>query len=115
MQQELLDEAIALTTTATQQAPEVALAWYNLGLMQRRRGNLVEALYAYEQAKQLNPEHAETLQNHADAMLVAGDINGARNSFSKAITLLQRQGRSKESEGLRHQVAGIVKLNEEEK
>ena len=115
MQQELLDEAIALTTTATQQAPEVALAWYNLGLMQRRRGNLVEALYAYEQAKQLNPEHAETHQNHAVAMLVAGDIDGARNSFSKAIALLHRQGRSKESEGLRHQVAGIVKLNEEEK
>ncbi|HGY5553113.1 MAG TPA: glycosyltransferase [Prochlorococcus sp.] len=113
LQHEQLDEAIALTTIATQQAPEVALAWYNLGLMQRRRGDLVEALKAYAQAKQLNPQHAETHQNQAVAMLVTGDINGARNNFNKAIELLQQQGRSKESERLRNQVAGIVKLNEE--
>ncbi|MDP7327493.1 MAG: glycosyltransferase [Prochlorococcaceae cyanobacterium ETNP7_MAG_30] len=113
MQQEQLDEAIALTTTATQQAPEVAIAWYNLGLMQRRRGDLVAALQAYEQSKQLNPEHAETHQNQAVAMLVAGDINGARNNFNKAIALLHDQGRNEESERLRNQVAGMVKLDQE--
>jgi Flp pilus assembly protein TadD len=81
--------------------------------MQRRRGDLVAALQAYEQSKQLNPEHAETHQNQAVAMLVAGDINGARNNFNKAIALLHDQGRNKESERLRNQVAGMVKLDQE--
>ena len=43
MEQGDLDEAISLTQTAAQRAPEVALAWYNLGLMQRRCGNLAAA------------------------------------------------------------------------
>ncbi|MCP4972392.1 MAG: glycosyltransferase [Prochlorococcus sp.] len=107
-----LDEAISLTRTATQRAPEVALAWYNLGLMQRRRGDLVAALQAYEQALQLNQEHAETHQNYAVARLLAGDIDGARSSFRQAIALLNSQGRRKESEDLRRQVAGMVKLDE---
>jgi Flp pilus assembly protein TadD len=61
----------------------------------------------------LNPEHAETHQNQAVAMLVAGDINGARNNFNKAIALLHDQGRNEESERLRNQVAGMVKLDQE--
>ena len=48
MQQNELEEAIQLTTTACQRAPEVALAWYNLGLMERHRGDLLAAIKAYD-------------------------------------------------------------------
>ena len=50
MDQGNLEKAISLTQTAAQRAPEVALAWYNLGLMQRRRGDLAAALEAYGRA-----------------------------------------------------------------
>jgi len=112
MQQERLDEAIQLTLTATQRAPEVALGWYNLGLMQRRRGDIAAALQAYERALHLNPEHAETHQNLAVARLVGGDIDGARSGFREAIALLHQQGRPEEAQALRHQVEGMVKLDE---
>ena len=57
MEQGELDEAISLTQTATQRAPEVALSWYNLGLMQRRRGDLAAALEAYARALSLDPNN----------------------------------------------------------
>lgn len=107
-----LDEAIALTGTATQAAPEVALSWYNLGLMQRRQGDLEAALLAYEQAKRLNPQHAETHQNDAVARFVGGDIEGARTGFRKAIQLLNLQGRSEDAEALRQQLDGMIKLDD---
>jgi len=112
MQQERLDEAIQLTLTATQRAPEVALGWYNLGLMQRRRGDIAAALQAYERALHLNPEHAETHQNLAVARLLGGDIDGARSGFREAIALLHQQGQPEEAQALRHQVEGMVKLDE---
>jgi tetratricopeptide (TPR) repeat protein len=91
MQQNELEEAIQLTTTACQRAPEVALAWYNLGLMERRRGDLLAAINAYERSIVLDPSHAESHQNLAVARLMGGDIDGARSGFRKAIAVLQAQ------------------------
>ena len=108
-----LDEAIALTQTATQRAPEVALAWYNLGLMQRRKGDIAAALDAYRRALELDPDSAECHQNNAVALLLGGDIEGARAGFRQAIALLQAQGRSVDARNLRAQVEGIVKLDAE--
>ena len=91
MEQGNLDEAINLTQTATQRAPEVALGWYNLGLMQRRRGDIGSALEAYRQALSLDPDNAECHQNDAVARLMGGDIEGARNGFRTAVRLLEEQ------------------------
>ena len=113
MEQGELDEAIQLTQTATQRAPEVALAWYNLGLMQRRGGDLAAALEAYGRALALDPNHAECHQNNAVAQLLGGNIEAARTSFIRAIRLLQAQGRADEATQLRDKVQGIVKLDTE--
>ena len=112
LQQGALEEALQLTGTATQRAPEVALAWYNLGLMQRRKGDIAAALQAYERALTLNPQHAESHQNLAVARLLGGDIDGARSSFRLAIELLHQQGRPQDAQALRAQVEGLVKLDE---
>ena len=112
MQQNQLEEAIQLTTTACQRAPEVALAWYNLGLMERRRGDLLAAIKAYERSIGLDPSHAESHQNLAVAKLMGGDIDGARTGFRQAISVLQAQQRQEEAAALKAQVSGLVKLDE---
>jgi tetratricopeptide (TPR) repeat protein len=113
MEQGDLEEAISLTQTAAQRAPEVALAWYNLGLMQRRRGDLAAALEAYGRALSLDPNNAECHQNNAVAQLLGGNIDAARSSFIRAINLLQDQGSADAAEQLREKVRGIVKLDGE--
>ena len=113
MQRNELEEAIQLTTTACQRAPEVALAWYNLGLMERRRGDLLAAIKAYERSLSVNPSHAESHQNLAVARLMGGDIDGARTGFRQAIALLRAQERQGEANALHAQVHGLVKLDDE--
>ncbi len=113
LQRNELEEAIQLTTTACQRAPEVALAWYNLGLMERRRGDLMAAIKAYERSLSVNPDHAESHQNLAVARLMGGDIDGARSGFRQAIALLRDQGRQEEATALHAQVDGLVKLDDE--
>ena len=113
MDQGALDEAIQLTQTATEAAPEVALPWANLGLMQRQRGDIAAALEAYGKAIRLDPSSAACHQNHAVALLLGGDIEGARNSFRRAIRLFTDQGRDGEAQALRDKAKGLVKLDEE--
>ena len=112
MDADQLDEAIQLTTEATEQAPEVALTWYNLGLMQRRKGDIAAAIDAYAEALERYPDHAECHQNMAVALLLGGDIEGARQAFRIAIVLLQEQGRQHDADALYARVQDLVKLNE---
>ena len=104
------EEAEALCKRATAVAPEIGLGWYNLGLIRRRQGNLAGALEAYREARRLQPEHPETHQNLAVALLLGGDIEGARASFRQAITLLDQLGRPDEARHLHRQAGELVKL-----
>ena len=113
MDQGNLEEAISLTQTAAQRAPEVAHAWYNLGLMQRRHGDLAAALEAYGRALALDPNNAECHQNNAAAKLLGGNIDAARSSFIRAINLLRAQGNADAAEQLSERVEGVVKLDGE--
>lgn len=105
-----LEEAGQLTETAAAAAPEVPLAWYNLGLIRRRQGDIAAALAAYGRAIEISPDHAEAHQNLAVAQLLGGGIEGARASFRRAIELLRSQGRHREAEQLRSEAGAIVKL-----
>jgi tetratricopeptide (TPR) repeat protein len=106
-----LKEAATLCQQAGDLAPEVALGWYNLGLIERRRGNLPAAITAYRRAIALDGRHAEAQQNLAVALLMSGEIAAARDGFRQAISLLRLQGRASEAEDLRQRAAALVKLD----
>ncbi len=105
-----LEEAADQARRATAADPELALGWYNLGLIERRRGDLRAAIAAYRRALALAPEQAEVHQNLAVALLLGGDIDGARQGFRRAIQLLQRQGRVDEAVQLEQRAGSMVKL-----
>ena len=104
------EEAAALARGACQAAPELALAWFQLGVIERQRGQLAAAIAAYRQSLQLDPNAAASHQNLAVCLLLAGDIPGCRQGFSSAIRLLQQQGRTSEAAALRQQAGSLVKL-----
>ncbi len=107
------EEAITLTTQATEKVPEVALCWYNLGLMKRQRGDLIGAIDSYQHALELNPSHPETYQNLALARLLLGDVKSARDCFKQAIWLFSSQNRLEEADSLRQKLHGVVKLDDD--
>jgi tetratricopeptide (TPR) repeat protein len=105
-----LEEASALTSAVTRSCPELPLAWFNLGLIERQRGQLAAAITAYRQALALAPDHAESHQNLAAALLLGGDIPGAREGFRRAITLLEQQGCGEQARSLAARAGSIVRL-----
>ena len=106
-----LDEATALARETTQIAPELAIGWFNLGLIERQRGRPAAAVEAYRAALCIDPEQAETHQNLAVGLLLCGDIPGAREGFRRAIDLLRHQGRDREAADLQQSAGGLVKLD----
>ncbi|MFZ0409735.1 MAG: glycosyltransferase [Cyanobium sp.] len=96
---------------ATAAAPEVALCWYNAGLIHRQRGELPAAIAAYRRAIALAPQHAETHQNLAVALLLSGEIDGARQGFRRAIALLEAQNRPDAAAQLRRHAGAMVHLD----
>jgi len=106
-----VDQAASLGLEATQAAPEVALGWLHLGLAERRRGRLGEAVGAYRQAIALEAELPEAHQNLGLALLLMGDIQGARETFSHTMALLERQNRKAEADSLRQRLIPMVNLN----
>jgi tetratricopeptide (TPR) repeat protein len=95
----------------TRLAPELALAWFNLGLVERQRGRLLEAIGAYRQALDLAPQQADAQRTQSAAQLLAGDIPGARDGFRRAITLLESQGQPQQARALAQQAGALVRLD----
>ncbi|NDC14904.1 MAG: tetratricopeptide repeat protein, partial [Synechococcaceae bacterium WB9_2_170] len=104
--------AAQLCQQATSAAPEVALGWYNLGIAERQRGQIGPAIAAYRQALAIDASYADAQQNLAVALLLSGDIDGARQGFRQAIRLLISQGRSQAAEALHRQASTMVKLED---
>ena len=107
----LLAEAAHWATEATAAAPELALGWRSLGLIERRRGHLDAAIAAYRRSLAIESDHPETQQNLAVALLLGGDIEAARSGFRRAITLLQELGRQRDAAALQLQARALVKLD----
>jgi hypothetical protein len=49
----------------------------------------------------------------AVALLLSGDVPGARSGFRQAISLLEQQNRQSEAEALRQQAGSMVKLDDQ--
>jgi hypothetical protein len=49
----------------------------------------------------------------AVALLLSGDVPGARTGFRRAIELLQQQNRGAEAEALKRQAGAMVKLEDQ--
>ena len=111
LEQGAADEAAQLASEAADAAPELPVSWRSLGLIERRRGHIAAAIAAYRRSLALDGDHPETQQNLAVALLLGGDIDGARSGFSRAIALLQAQGRGSEAQALRQQAGAMVKLD----
>lgn len=107
----LLAEAALLCRQACAAAPELALVWTSLGMAERRRGALEAAIAAYRRAISLEPDQPAPHQNLAAALLLAGDIGGARSGFSRAIALLQQRGQAAAALELRQRAGALVNLD----
>lgn len=106
-----LEEAAGLCRQGIAAAPGLALAWSQLGLVERRRGAIAAAIEAYREALRLDPDHLPSHQNLAVALLMAGDIPGCRAAFRTAIAQLQARGLQQDAEALRRQAATMVRLD----
>ncbi len=105
-----LAEAGQLAEGVTAAAPELVNGWIALGLIERQRGLPLAAIAAYRRALELDRQHPEAHQNLAVALLMAGDIGGAREGFRQAIALLREQGRTEESDALASRAGQLVRL-----
>jgi tetratricopeptide (TPR) repeat protein len=105
-----LEEARNEVRAVLEAAPELDSAWIALGLIERRRGDLAAAIAAYREAIRLEPTQSEAHQNLAAALLLSGDIIGARQGFRTAIHLLKHQGRQEQAERLAQQAGQLVML-----
>ena len=108
-----LEEACELCRQACAAAPELALGWLHLGISERRRGQLPAAITAYHSALERDPSLAAAQQNLAVALLLSGDVPGARSGFRQAIALLEQQNRQSEAEALRQLAGSMVKLDDQ--
>ena len=106
-----LAEATEVTAAVTRQLPEVMLGWYNLGLIQRKAGDIGGAIEAYQSGLQLDPNSPELHQNLGAAQLAGGNFEAARSSFLMAIGLLLQQNRKDDAEALARSAGELVNLN----
>lgn len=96
------DEAIAALTAMTEQNPDYALAWANLGMLYEQQSDYDKALEAYGKASKADPDDEYGVKSYADQRIAA--INSSRTSFSD-LTNEQLLGTdSKPQEGF----AGVV-------
>lgn len=64
--------------------PEI---WNNMGLVARKRGDLLKAREFYDKAIELKPDYPEALNNLAVLSLQGGDVEKARELLEKAVKL----------------------------
>ena len=84
---DLLTEAERLARQAIEIDPDDARGYRELGISTLFKGGFDEALAALAQAEELNPQHADLLVDHADALSHKGDTSPALEKVAHAIEL----------------------------
>lgn len=80
-----LDQALADFTTAIENAPEIAPAYFARGEIHRFRENLPQALADYDKALEIDPDSIATRMSRATTRLMLGDAQGAVEDCDKAL------------------------------
>ena len=73
------------STLAIKQNPMLAEAYSNLGNVFKERGQLQEALDNYRHAVRLKPDFIDGYINLAAALVAAGDMEGAVQSYVSSL------------------------------
>ena len=107
-----LHEALSLTRSATEIAPEIPICWYNLGIIERKIGNLIASRNAYLKSIELNQSYSEAYQNLGIVNLLLGDIVTARSNLQTAINLLKKQDRQSDAKTLETKMRGIINFDD---
>ena len=85
--QNRLDEAWIRLTTAGQLDPLDYEIWNNMGLISRRKGDMIKARDLFEKALQIKADCVECLNNLAVLDLDEGNVSQAREKLSKAMSI----------------------------
>lgn len=75
-------ESLSAANRLDEKDPEI---WNNLGLVARKRGDLVKAREAYGKALELKPDYPEALNNLAVLSMQSGDTAKAQELLEKAL------------------------------
>lgn len=81
------DTALEKFNAAAALAPEEAVVWNNIGLVQKRKQNMADAEQAYQKALEYRPDYPEGLNNLGVLKAAQGDRLSASIYLKKALTL----------------------------
>ncbi len=88
LQQDKVNEALALLTEALALKPDDEDIHYNLGIAYSRQGDNAQAMAHYEEALRLFPEYTEALNNLGNLYLRLGKTEEAIQRFQLALKIL---------------------------
>jgi Flp pilus assembly protein TadD len=95
-----LDDALVRCREAVNLAPDSALAYFLLGMIQIKRGDEGAARQALVQSLKLDPAHSATHYYLGKLYLASNDLAGAKTEFEAAVSLGDPSGAAHYSLGL---------------
>jgi tetratricopeptide (TPR) repeat protein len=101
------EQAILLLNQLLQLQPNLAIAYYNLGLAYRAVGRFPEAITAYQQAIHWQPQYPEAYQNLGVVYFKLGRTAEALTAFQQAITLYTATHNPSEADRLRQALSNL--------
>ncbi|TCW31963.1 DUF6584 family protein, partial [Marichromatium gracile] len=95
-----LDKALSRARALTEHYPDDAFAWRALGTVHYKRGESQAALDGLWRALARTPDHAETLNTLANALLDLGFLNQARGCVERALILAPDYASAHNTQGM---------------